>query len=226
MSLKEEFRQDLPNEAELISTERRIAGEISDNPGQTNCPTKAQWIVFVAGKLNETQAAALVEHLAECESCNAILTAIRSQQKIAERRIFPGKKLVLAAIAAAALVAVVLGTWLIRGRVSSETVVADLRNVTRGVDTESDSGVILHRNTRRLRILLPPQAVAGEYEIAIFNPVDRTSPLLTRSASSSRENDSLLLEGSLVVSNLQSGPYLLGIRHNGSHWAYYEIRID
>lgn len=226
MSLKDEFEQDLPSEAELIDTERRIVAEASAGAVQSNCPTKAQWMFFVAGKLNGTEATALGEHLAECQSCTAILSAMRSQQQIAERRIFSGKKLVLAAIAAVALVAVVLAMWLIRGHVSSETVVADLRNVTRGVDTESDSGVILHRNTRHLRVLLSPQAVAGEYEIAIFDPVYRSAALVTRPASSSRTNDSLVLDASIMVSNLQSGPYLLGIRHDKSEWAYYAIRID
>jgi len=226
MSLRDEFRQDLPSEEEIIGTEARMAAEGRAGAPLSKCPTKAQWMFFVAGRFNENRAAALAEHLAECEACNAILTEIRSQQEVAERRIFSGKKLVFASIAAAVLVAVVLATWLIRGRFPSETVIADLRNVTRGVDNESDSGVILHRNTRHLRILLPPQAVAGEYEIAVFNPVNRTSSLITRSASSSRENDSLVLEASVSVSDLQSGPYLLGIRHNNSEWAYYAIRID
>jgi len=227
MSLKDEFRQALASEEELIATEQRIATEVSAGTVQGDCQTEAQWMLFVAGKLNETQAATLGEHLAECESCNAILSGIRYQQEITERRIFSGKRLVFAAIAAAVLVAGVLATWSIRGRISSETVVADLRNVTRGVDTASDSGVILHRDTRHLRILLPSvQAVAGQYEIAVFNPVDRAYPLIITSASSTRENDSLVLEASVVVSNLQSGPYLLGIRHDNSEWAYYAIRID
>jgi hypothetical protein len=226
MSLKDEFRQELPNEEELIGAETRVKIEAGDSAVPGKCLNKTQWTLFVAGKLNETQAAALGEHLAECESCNDILSEIRSQPDIVERRIFSGKRLVFAAVAAVVLVAVVLATWLIRGRVSSETVVADLRNITRGVDTSSDSGVILHRNTRHLRILLGPQAVEGQYEIAVFNPVDWTSPLITRPASSTRENDSLVLEAPVVVSNLQSGPYLLGIRHDNSEWAYYAMRID
>jgi hypothetical protein len=226
MSLKNEFRQSLASEQELIATERRMATEASAGAVQGNCPTKAQWMLFVAGRLNETQAAALAEHLVQCESCHAILSEIRSQQEVAERRIFSGKKLVVAAIAAAVLVAVVLATWLIRGRFSPQTVIADLRNVTRGVDTASDSLVILHRNTRHLRILLPPQAVEGQYEIAVFDPLNRTTPLVTKPASSTRAVDSLVLETSVSVSDLQSGPYLLGVRHDNSEWAYYAIRID
>lgn len=221
MSLQNEFRQARPGEEELIAAGRRIAEAGGSSP---ECPTKAQLMFFVAGRFNAVRAGTIAEHLADCESCTTILVNIRAQQEVSRNRIF--RKRVFAAVAAIVLIAVVLATWLIRGRVSSETVVADLRSVTRGVDTESDSGVILQRNTRHLRILLPPQAVAGEYEIAVFNPVDRTSPLITRSASSSRENNSLVLEASVFVSNLQSGPYLLGIRHDNSEWAYYAIRID
>ena len=163
--------------------------------------------------------------LAECELCTATLAEIRCGQRASGRRL-SRNKLVFAAIAAAVLIVVLLATWLMRSRFPSETVTADLRNITRGVDNSQDSGVILHRNTRHLRILLGPEAVEGQYEVAVFNPVDRTSPLITRSASSSRENDSLVLEASVVVSNLQSGPYLLGIRYDHSEWAYYAIRID
>jgi len=226
MSLKHEFRQDLPTEEELIGTAGRIASESSASAVPSQCPNKAQWMLFVAGRLNETQGADLAEHLAECESCNVILAEIRSQQELPHRRIFSGKKLVFAATVAAVLVAVVLATWLIRGRSQSETVIADLRNVTRGIETATDSGVILHRNTRHLRILLPPQTIEGQYEIAFFNPVDRASPFVTRRVTSSRADDSLVLEASVVVNNLQSGPYLLGVRHDQSEWAYYAIRID
>lgn len=223
MSLQDEFRQAVPSEDELIATDRQIGKE---GASPHKCPSKSQLLLFVAGRYNKAQVAEISKHLAECNSCADVLADIRHQQKVADRRVFPKNKLLLAAIAAAVLIAALLMTWLIRSRVPSETVTADLRNVTRGVDTESDSGVILHRNTRHLRILLSPQAVAGDYEIAVFNPEDRASPLITRSASSSRENDSLVLEASVVVSNLQSGPYLLGIRHNDSEWIYYEIRID
>lgn len=103
---------------------------------------------------------------------------------------------------------------------------ADPRNVTRGVDASSDSGVVLHRNTRHLRILLAPRATEGKYEIAVFDPMDRAAPVSTGAASSARAGDSLVREVPLAVSNLQPGPYLLGIRHDGSEWAYYTIRLE
>ena len=225
MNLKDGFRQDLPREDELIATDRRLASKEAVGDAHGTCPTNAQWVFFVAGRFNETRAADLAEHLAECELCTATLAEIRCGQRDSGQRL-SRNKLVFAAIAAVVFVVVLLTTWVIRGRFASETVTADLRNVTRGVDTSSDSGVVLHRNTRHLRILLGPEAVAGEYEIAVFNPVDRTSPLITRPASTTRENDSLVLGASIVVSKLQSGPYLLGIRHDNSEWAYYAIRID
>lgn len=224
MNLKDEFRQDPPREDELIATDRRVAATATVGDPSGTCPTNAQWVFFVAGRFNEIRAAGLAEHLAECESCTATLAEIRSGQRASEGRL-SRNKLVFAAIAAVVLVVALLATWLMRGRVSSETVTADLRNVTRGVDNSQDSGVILHRNTRHLRIVLAPQAVEGLYEVAVFNPMDRTSPLFIRPASSSRAGDSLVLEAALVVNDLQRGPYLLGIRHDGLGWVYYAIQI-
>jgi hypothetical protein len=225
MSLKDEFRQERPNEEELIGTEGRIASERSVGAVTSKCPTKAQWMFFVAGKFNETRAAELGEHLAECESCNAIFTEIRSQQEVADLRIFSGKKLVFAAIAAAILVVVLLATWLMRSGVPPETAVLDLRSVTRGVDNSTDSGLVLHPNTRHLRILLPRQPAERKYEVALFDPSDLTSPRVTGTAASIPRNDSLVLEVSLPVGHFQPGPYLVGIRHDHLEWAYYTIRI-
>lgn len=226
MSLKDEFRQDLPREDELIATDRRIAVKAAVDDTHGICPTNAQWVFFVAGRFNETRAAGLAEHLAECESCTATLAEIRSGQRASGRR-FSRNKLVFAAIAAVVLVVALLAAWLMRGWPPSETAIADLRNVTRGIDnTSRDSGVTLHRKTRLLRILLVPQQVEGKYEIAVFSPTDLSSPVLTRSASSTRETDSLVLEVPVIVSNLQPGPYLLGIRHDNSQWVYYAIRIE
>ena len=224
MSLQDEFRQALPSEEELIATDVRIANEGEIGAVPQKCPTKTQWMLFVAGRLNEPRAEAFAEHLAECESCTAVLAEIRSRQEITERR--GRNKIVFAAIAAVVLIAALLATWLIRGRSPSETVIADLRNVTRGVDTSPDSGVTLHRNTRYLRILLAPRPVEGHYEIGMFSLRDQTSPILSTAASATRESDSLVLEASLDVRNIGPGPYLLGIRHNQSEWAYYSIRID
>lgn len=224
MSLKDEFRQGLPNEEELIGAERRIATEGTVGAVNGQCPTKAQWILFVAGRFSQSRAAVLAEHLSECDSCTATVAEIRCQQKIAERR--ARNKIVFGAIAAIVLIAAFLATWLIRGRSPSETVIADLRNVTRGVDISSESGVTLHRNTRHLRILLAPQALEGQYQIAVFNPVDRTFPVASGPAFSTRTSDSLVLEAPLLIRNLQPGPYLLGIRHDQSEWVYYKLRID
>ena len=224
MSLQDEFRQALPREEELVAADQRITKAGGSSAGSPECPTKAQLMFFVAGRFNAARAGTIAEHLAECDSCTSILAEIHAQQKFSQTRI--SRRRVFAAVAVVVLVAAVVAIWLIRARSSSEMVTADLRDITRGVEASPDSGVVLHRNTRRLRVLLAPQAVEGHYEIALFNAMDRTSPLITRSASSSRENDSLMLEGSVFVSNLQSGPYLLGIRHDNTEWAYYAIRID
>ena len=225
MSLEDEFRQALPSEAELIATDVRIAYEGGIGAVPQKCPTKAQWMLFVAGSYSDAQAATIAEHLAECESCTAILEEIRSQHKVADRRALARNRLIFAAIAAV-LVSWVLVIWLSRSRPPSETVLVDLRNVTRGVDTSSDSAVALRRNARDFRILLAPQPVEGRYEVAVFNPTDRSSPVVASAASSTRDSDSLVLKAPLVVSNLQPGPYLLGIRHDNSEWVYYAIRIE
>lgn len=226
MSLQDEFRQALPSEEELIATQQQIVKEGVIGTVPQECPTRAQLMSFVAGSCTQGQVAAVSEHFAECNSCTAVLADIRSHQKITERRIFSRNRLVFAAVAVAVFVAALLATWLLRSQFPSETVIADLRNITRGIDTSSDSGVVLHGNTRRLRILLAPHAAEGHYEIAVFNPGDRTVPVLMRAASSTRGGDSLMIEVPIVVSSVQPGPYLLGIMHEGSEWAFYTIRID
>lgn len=226
MNLQDEFRQALPSEEELIATDLRIANEGEIGAVPQKCPTRARLRLFVAGKYSEAQLAIISGHLAECESCTAILAEIRLQQKIADRKTLSRNKVVFAGIAAAVLVVSVLSVWLSRNQSPSEAIVVDLRNVTRGIDTSPDSEVALRRNTRRVRILLAPQSVEERYDIAVFNPTDRSSPVLTSTAASIRQSDSLVLEAPLVVSNLQPGPYFLGIRHDNSEWVYYAIRIE
>lgn len=221
MSLQDEFRQARSGEEELVAAGRRIAEAGGSSP---ECPTNAQLMFFVAGRFNAARAGAIAVHLADCDWCTVILEDIRAQQGISKRRVF--RKRVFAAVAAVVLVGVLLAIWLIPGRGSSGTVTADLRNITRGVETSPDFEVVLHRDTRRLRVLLVPQAVEGRYEIAIFNAMNRTTPVLTEAASSIHESDSVTLEAPLRAGNLEPGPYLLGIRHDNSVWMYYPIQIE
>lgn len=226
MSPQDEFRQALPSEAELVAADLRIAHEGETGTVPQKCPTRAQLMLFVAGRYSERRVATISDHLAECDSCTAVLGEMRSHQKFAERRTFSRNKLVLAAVAVAVLIAATLALWLIRGGAASETATADLRNVTRGLDASPDSGVVLNRNTRRVRILLTPQPFEAQYQIAVFNPTDRSSPVLISAASSTRQSGSLVLEAPLAIRNLQPGAYLLGIRHDQSEWVYYSIRIE
>ncbi len=219
------FQDDVPSEAELIAAERRIEEpEILD---LANCPSDLQLRGFAAGEYREKDPVLLLilDHLSECDACMAKMAAIRIRRQNESHALRSRKRAVFLAFGAA-LILVLVAFLAIRSRTSSQVAVIDLRDITRGNDTSSASVDIgLRSNTRLIRILLPIGSNAGDYDLAVFDPSFRKSPLLSVSASTRDDNGNLTIEATLPRANLRPGSYLLGIRQVTKEWTYYPLTI-
>ena len=134
-------------------------------------------------------------------------------------------------LAAAAMVFLVLGGWLlVRSRPSGQTAavaVLDLRGraTVRGENPPESSQPPLEvsRNARNLTLELPIGSNEGMYDLALLNPVG--DELFRMSATAKLENHIVVLRANVDLAGVSPGLYFLGVRQPGLEWTRFSVRL-
>ena len=222
--MDEELRQGFPTEDELT---KALSGLEGENGASIPCPSIAELRQFAMGKYgaHEPILLAVLDHLADCESCEQEMAKIRLelQAKQKHSRLWYGWKLGYALLCVALVAA--SWFWATRDR-SSGLATVDLRHITRGDETSAPKPITLHTNTDSVRILLPVGSADGAYEVGVFEQAGSTTPIVTGLAQTSVENGDLVLRVPLSLKSVRRGLYSLGIRHENSEWAYYSLTVN
>lgn len=223
--MQEELRQGFPTEDELTNALSGLEGE---KGAGIPCPSIAELKQFAMGKygLEDPMLLAMLDHLADCESCEQEMAKLRLELQVNQKHSRPwcGWKLGYALLCVALLAATWF--WGTRDR-SSGLATVDLRHITRGDETPPvPTSITLHRNTASVRILLPVGSTDSAYEVGVFEHAGSSVPIVTGAAQTIAEGDDLVLRLPLSLKNVRAGSYSLGIRHGNSEWAYYSLTID
>lgn len=212
-------RQRFPKEEELIKAEGRLreaTEPVNDHP------SRSQLESFAAGQYPEAEPTVKIlwAHLHDCDSCLATMAEIRGGARNEQREpILGSRKLVLAVVA---VVLAAICFWAIRARTPLTTIATvDLREITRGNETSS---ILVKRDSRVIRVLLPRGSPSGTYVVGIFGSTNPWSPLLAGYAQTSVENGDLVVAVSISLKELPPGTYALGIRGD-AEWKKYAVTI-
>jgi hypothetical protein len=135
----------------------------------------------------------------------------------------------MALAAAAVLLIVIGGLFLLRSRpsVQTATVTVDLRerSVARGenLPEASQSRIELSREAKHLVLDLPVGSKEGNYELALL----RGSGEEIRSATglAQLENHTVVLNADIDLAAVSPGSYFLGLRQPGLEWSRYPVRV-
>lgn len=221
--MQEKLRQGFPTEDELT---KALSGLESEKGADVLCPSIAELRQFAMGKygLDEPALLRMLDHLADCESCEQEMAKLRLELQANEKRSrrWFGWKLGYAVLCV--LLVAATWFWATRDR-SSGLATIDLRSITRGDETSAATSIKLHTNTASIRILLPVGSFNGAYEVGVFE-AGSSPPIVTGSAQTRVENGDLVLRLPLSLKSVRPGSYSLGIQHGNSEWAYYPVRID
>jgi hypothetical protein len=209
----------LPHDEELFNA---ALGRESADIG--NCPTPDQLTSLAGGSYDPQDPAFphIKMHVSRCNHCLARLKEIRppSAEPKLETRFLTLKPLV----PLAAILVLLIGLWIYRTPGRAVVATVDLRETARSADA---SPLLLRGDATSIRVVLPIGSATGVYDLGIFVPAGRFTPILTASGSTILEDGNLVVSTSLPLKRLQAGSYLFGIRPPGqADWIQYEITIN
>jgi hypothetical protein len=197
------------------------------NPDRVGCPGEV--------KLREVAARKTIievdswEHITHCSPCYGEFLAEKERLRGAQR------KTRTRALAAAALLAILIGltAYLLRQKPASE--VAEIRPEPATLDLKESSGVrgdakalekalpVLPRRKLELTVVLPFGSEAGRYQ---FRLVDAEGRVLTSGeATATITSGTTAMKTTLDTSALREGDYRFAIREQALDWIIYPVRI-
>jgi hypothetical protein len=135
----------------------------------------------------------------------------------------------MALAAAAVLLIVIGGLFLLRSRpsVQTATVTVDLRerSAARGENPleTNQSPIELPRKAKHLVLDLPVGSKEGSYEIALLRGSGEQVRDTTGIAQ--LENHTVILNADIDLTGVSPGAYFLGVRQPGLEWSRYPVRV-
>lgn len=225
-------------EKHLLELGRQVFSNSFRNPERKKCPGAGVLRAIAAGKGLGPDEDDWISHCSRCSPCFSELSKFR-RAFVSQRRL---RRLSVAAIAMAA---VCVGTWLAMNRRAAtnpgtniaenaqtesriQNATLDLRGwsaVRSDEATPNPSGkrLQLHRRLLALTIYLPMGSQPGNYEIEILR--SRGKPLLKLEVTARIADGNTGLSTRVDLSKLQAGQYSLGIRQPPWEWHYYPIAL-
>lgn len=226
------LRQDGEAERELMQAERAVLEEQARRGPVGGCPSDAALRQFAAGREDREEAREeILAHLATCSRCVQFMADLRGQKVTASgsRRAYIARSAL--ALAAVIIVALSIWAWNRKHRefqVSNQVAIVDLRQMspTRGGQpTPPVTAAKVQRQTGQLRLILPVGS-EGAYEAGLFRQVAQGTPLLRDSGHTNLEDHNVVLVLKFSLADLEPGSYWLGLRRDGSDWAFFPLSVE
>jgi hypothetical protein len=213
-------------ERRLLELGRRVFAEHFPNPTRAGCPPQdtLRAMAFRSKRLATTDLP--VQHLTICSPCFQDYSRYRGQAR--NQMIFRGAlaaAVALVVIGAAVLSGVGRG-WFQRPPEPLIAAVLDLRPLspTRGEEPPEAGAVLnLRRGRLGITIQLPVGSEDGAYDVAVM----LSGRVLQSGQGTARAQDSVMvLTVRMDLRSLGPGRYAFGVRHVGSAWQEYPLRLD
>ena len=212
-----------------------LFGRAHPNPTREGCPPPELLRRLARRELPIGDPA--YDHFAKCSPC---YKELRTVQQADAAKLAAGVKRRQMMIAAAAVLAVaIVGSWFALRRTddadrvaqpstptASQTARLDLRPlaVTRSEDRKPETPPLeVPRGRVSATILLPVGASPGAYDLRILDRDLRARA--TAKGSAEIRNYITTLEAVIDVSALEAGDYQLTLRHEGSEWQMFPLRV-
>ena len=212
-------------ERRLLELGRRVFAEHSPNPARTGCPPQGT-LRAMAFRSKQLAAADLpLQHLTICSPCFQDYSRYRRQAV---------NQTILGGALAAAVALVVIGAAVLVGmgrgwfqRPSEPHMVAtlDLRPLSpaRGVGPTEGAVLVLPRARLQVAVLLPVGSEEGAYDVAVSQD---GRPMQSIQGVARNQNGVTTLTVQMDLKSLGAGRYAFGVRHVGSAWQEYPLRLD
>jgi hypothetical protein len=213
-------------ERRLLELGRRVFAEHFPNPTRAGCPPQdtLRAMAFRSKRLATPDLP--VQHLTICSPCFQDYSRYRRQAR--NQMIFRGAlaaAVALVVIGAAVLSGVGRG-WFQRPPEPLIAAVLDLRPLspTRGEEPPEAGAVLnLRRGRLGITIQLPVGSEDGAYDVAVM----LSGRVLQSGQGTARAQDSVMvLTVRMDLRSLGPGRYAFGVRHVGSAWQEYPLRLD
>jgi hypothetical protein len=194
------------------------------NPERVGCPDSSVLRDIAYRKLGLAEVQQWLQHLGACSPCFQEFSGFRKEAANRRRRTYA------IAGAAAVLIFAVAGWLWMRTQhpgQSTDTEVLDLRKVSavRGeTPIQPDERPLeLHRWVKHLIVDLPFGSEEDEDEVALLN--ESGAPILGSSGNARLEGHDVVLRLDMDASKIPPGQYYLGLRHPGTEWTRYPVRV-
>lgn len=223
------------DEERLIEAGREYYATAFPNPERVGCPDAGTMQALVRRQVDRATQEQIDAHMMQCSPCFNDYVRLRGARERSARR---GKL-----VAIAALIALVVGSWMAaryleeRGQVRQPKSVQsnaatyqadllDLRNkgALRGAEGNgNEAAAVLPPAPLELSIYLPTGSEPGDYEVQLTQGPGQ--PLLKAQGQASLQDHIAVLELKLDLRQLRPGLYLLWIRQGDSSWSYYPVLV-
>jgi len=226
------LRQDGEAERELMQAEQTVLEEQARRGPIDGCPSDAVLQRFAAGREDREEIREeILAHLAACSRCVEYMAELRRQKVTGSgsRRAYIARSAL--ALAAVIIVAVSIWVWNRKHRefqVSNQVAIVDLRQMspTRGGNPiPVVTAAKVPRQAGQLRLILPVGS-EGYYEAGLFRQAAEGTPLLRDSGHTNLDDRNVVLVLKLNLANLEPRRYWLGLRQDGSDWAFYPLFVE
>jgi hypothetical protein len=191
------------------------------NPERVGCPRPHVLKRIASHEMPLSEAEKWLEHLTSCSPCYRDFSKLRAAQKQRRMRTF-------LAVAAGILIVACLAGWaFLRSKEPLVgTAMLDLRNRSTARGTEpspSEPPLEISRDVSRLEIRLPLGSLEGSYDLRVSTPEGES--LFSGAGVANIQQGITVLRIDMNLSKANPGLYLLQLRHVGSDWNSYPLRI-
>jgi hypothetical protein len=194
------------------------------NPHRVGCPDPSVLRAIAQRKVPLSQADQWLNHLGSCTPCFQDFRRFRTESAAGKRRVFQ-----MALAAAAVLLVIIGGLFLVRSRPSVQTAMLTIdlreRSAARGENPPetNQTPIELSRQGKHLVLDLPVGSKEGNYELALL--YTSGEPLRSASGVAQLENHMVVLNLDIDLAGVSPGSYFLGVRRPGLEWSRYPALV-
>ena len=222
------LRFQIENEMDLL------LGRAHPNPTREGCPARDLLVSLSRRELPIGDPA--YEHFSKCSPCYQELRALQQADAAVLKATVRRKR--LAYVAAAVLVLVIGGSWVVLRQAGNTADTAqsasaveqnarlDLRPyaITRGEQQPGDRPpLVLPRARVMLTLLLPTGSEPGPYEVQVRD--SRAAPQALARGDADLHNQVTTLEITLDLASLSAGAYQLAVRRDSNDWQVFPAQL-